>query len=358
MPTLRHILPLLLSVLMLIPTTANASASQQFINGGYIDMRVGLPLYHFYTRDYQGNIRVSEDISGNKVERYDYYPYGALFGESSPSQDYLYGGKEWERTYGMNHYDFHARWMNPLTTRFTTQDPLQLDYAELSSYSYCAGNPVLYIDPTGEFLDILWDIGNLIYDVYAAVDAHISGNHDKATEHWIDAGVDLAATIIPGVPAGGSKLARMADDVVDVATDATKTADKVTDASKSMKNASSIKEGKDFEKSSIQELKSNIDNIETQVTIVPKNGKGNVNGNRSRVDAFINNGDGTYSVIEYKLSDKTPLSKGQKAVQNHVTGGNQMFEVRSTVDHMGLIPGAEIQVKDYKVEYKYKYKFK
>ncbi len=80
-----------------------------------------------------------------------------------------------------------------------------------------------------------------------------------------------------------------------------------------------------------------------------------VKGNRSRVDAFINNGDDTYSVIEYKLSDKTPLSKGQKAVQNHVTGGNQMFEVRSTVDPMGLKPGAEIQVKDYKVEYKYKY---
>ena len=66
----------------------------------------------------------------------------------------------------------------------------------------------------------------------------------------------------------------------------------------------------------------------------------------------------SYSVIEYKLSDKTPLSKGQKAVQNHVNGGNQMFEVRSTVDHMNLYPGKPIQVKDYRVEYKYEYKLK
>ena len=200
-------------------------------DGGYIDMSGRLPLYHFYTHDYQGNIRVEEDILGLNVERYDYYPYGALFGEKSPSQNYLYGGKEWERSYGMNHYDFHARWMNPLTTRFTTQDPLQLDFAELSSYSYCAGNPILYIDPTGKFWETLWDIGNLIYDVGAAVDSHIRGYHDKATEHWIDAGVDLAATLIPFVPAGGSKLARMADDVVDATYDASKTADNVTAAS-------------------------------------------------------------------------------------------------------------------------------
>ena len=178
MPIIGRILPLLLSVLLLIPTTVNVSASQQTFDGGYIDMSGRLPLYHFYTHDYQGNIRVTEDMSGLNVERYDYYPYGALFGEKSPSQNYLYGGKEWERSYGMNHYDFHARWMNPLTTRFTTQDPLQLDFAELSSYSYCAGNPILYIDPTGTFWETLWDIGNLIYDVGAAVDSHIRGYHE------------------------------------------------------------------------------------------------------------------------------------------------------------------------------------
>ena len=170
MPLLRYILPLLLSLLLSIPTTANASASQQIIDGGYIDMSKNLKRYIFYTHDYQGNVRVAEDMLGLYVERYDYYPYGALFGEKSPSQNYLYGGKEWERSYGMNHYDFHARWMNPLTTRFTTQDPLQLDFAELSSYSYCAGNPILYIDPTGKEI---W-----INDIEYSIGMNYSGNNE------------------------------------------------------------------------------------------------------------------------------------------------------------------------------------
>ncbi len=302
MPNLRNILPLLLSVLLLIPTTVNVSASQQIFDGGYIDMSKNLKRYIFYTHDYQGNVRVAEDMLGLNVERYDYYPYGALFGEKSPSQNYLYGGKEWERSYGMNHYDFLARWMNPLTTRFTTQDSLQLDFAELSSYSYCAGNPILYIDPSGKFWETFWDIGNLIYDVGAAVDSHIRGYHDKATEHWIDAGVDLAATLIPFVPAGGSKLARMADDVVDATYDASKTADNVTDASNAInkvadatKNVDNVNsEIKIFQSQNNKIVKNNITFVQgynekaTKITIEIPNGYKKINQQSHGMPIFYN----------------------------------------------------------------------
>ena len=50
---------------------------------------------------------------------------------------------------GLNLYDFHARWQDHATGRFTTQDPLAEKYYALSPYTYCAGNPIMLIDPTG-----------------------------------------------------------------------------------------------------------------------------------------------------------------------------------------------------------------
>ena len=68
-------------------------------------------------------------------------------------------------------------------------------------------------------------------------------------------------------------------------------------------------------------------------------------------DQLIKNSDGTYSIVETKLSSKTPLSKGQKAVQKHVNQGNGVFEVRSNKG--GLSKGDKIQVKEYRRENKY-----
>ncbi len=47
------------------------------------------------------------------------------------------------------HYDFHARQYDPHLGLFTSPDPLSGDYPALSSYLYCAGNPVMFTDPTG-----------------------------------------------------------------------------------------------------------------------------------------------------------------------------------------------------------------
>ena len=120
---------------------------------GYVNARgnnaAALGDYRFYIRDYQGNNRVLVDYSGNAIERYDYYPYGGLFGEVNPEQWRMYGGKELQTVNGLNLYDFHARWQDYATCWFTTQDPLAEKYHALSPYIYCAGNPIMLTDPTG-----------------------------------------------------------------------------------------------------------------------------------------------------------------------------------------------------------------
>ena len=47
------------------------------------------------------------------------------------------------------------------------------------------------------------------------------------------------------------------------------------------------------------------------------------------VDQLIHNSDGTWTIVEVKLSNHTRLSDGQTAAMLEVKEGNGMFEVRS-----------------------------
>ncbi len=105
-------------------------------------------------KDWQGNVRVTIDRNGNVVEAVDYYPYGMVMEKdneiATDAQPYKYGGKELDRRFGYDSYDFEARVYDPALGRFTTPDPLAWDTPWVSPYSYCAANPIRYIDPTGE----------------------------------------------------------------------------------------------------------------------------------------------------------------------------------------------------------------
>lgn len=79
-----------------------------------------------------------------------------------------------------------------------------------------------------------------------------------------------------------------------------------------MKNPDRIAEGKEFGKSSAKSIIDTNYSSAAEVTLVPMNGKGNANGNRTRTDVLKGNNDDTYQIIEYKLTDSTPLTKGQK----------------------------------------------
>ena len=51
--------------------------------------------------------------------------------------------------HGYDTYDYVARGMYPAIMRFMTPDPLAEKYYSISSYAYCANNPIKFIDPTG-----------------------------------------------------------------------------------------------------------------------------------------------------------------------------------------------------------------
>ncbi|MCQ2093753.1 MAG: RHS repeat-associated core domain-containing protein [Bacteroidaceae bacterium] len=81
-----------------------------------------------------------------------YYPYGGTLTHSTNQgvQKFKYNGKEFDRTHGLDRYDYSARQYDPASGRFTSMDPLCEKYYNISPYSYCAGNPIRYVDPDGK----------------------------------------------------------------------------------------------------------------------------------------------------------------------------------------------------------------
>lgn len=120
----------------------------------------------------------------------------------------------------------------------------------LNSYAYSVNNPVIYVDPDGNFLDtfldvgfVTYDAGNTLYKGGQFLGAVFSGNFDRANESaqaflgsFTDLGVDTGAALIPFVPAGLTKV----DDVAKLANKA-KNFDAVAQQSKMLKGIENSK---------------------------------------------------------------------------------------------------------------------
>ena len=115
---------------------------------GYVNL-TGTQQYHYYLKDHQGNNRVVVNQSGTVEETNHYYPFGGVFASAGSIQPYKYNGKEFDNKKGLNWYDYGARHYDAALGRFTTNDPLAEKYYSMSPYTYCADNPVKFIDPNG-----------------------------------------------------------------------------------------------------------------------------------------------------------------------------------------------------------------
>jgi len=117
-------------------------------------------------------------------------PYGLPIADehySSAITPYKYSGKEFDTMNGLNLYDFEARFHDPALCQFPKADPLAEDYCPLSPYLYCAANPILFVDPSGNRISI--QVGGEIFYVrmssnmqYEAYDSNMepyTGNDPK-----------------------------------------------------------------------------------------------------------------------------------------------------------------------------------
>ena len=108
-------------------------------------------VYYFLT-DYQGSIKAVTDQTGAIVFNADYLPFGTQFGQNGSFADpHGFTGKEYDPDIGL--YYFNARWYDPETGRFISEDPAA-DPNSPNLYSYCGNNPVIRTDPSGKIFGI------------------------------------------------------------------------------------------------------------------------------------------------------------------------------------------------------------
>ena len=114
---------------------------------GYIPNDTTREETFFYHSDHLGSTSYITDDKAN-ITQYDaYLPYGELLvDEHSSSEDlpYKFNGKHFDEETGLYYYG--ARYINPIASIWYGVDRLAEKYSQLSSFSYCAGNPIKYVD--------------------------------------------------------------------------------------------------------------------------------------------------------------------------------------------------------------------
>ena len=137
---------------------------------GYVTFAAdGTPQYHFYLRDHLGNIRVVFDQTGAVEQVTHYYPFGGVMRESTNPglQPYKYGGKELDRTSGLDAYDFGARIYFADRMQWGQMDPLCEKYYDVSPYGYCGNYPVNAIDLHGDSITFVGNVDDINFAVAA-----------------------------------------------------------------------------------------------------------------------------------------------------------------------------------------------
>ena len=118
--------------------------------------------YNYFKKDQIGSTRAVLSAVGNSlqnVQSTDYYPFGLAYSTNNLNKNkYLFSGKELQdASIGgtiLGLYDFGARQYDPVIGRWLKQDRYACKYASISPYTYCANNPILFTDPTGDTLKV------------------------------------------------------------------------------------------------------------------------------------------------------------------------------------------------------------
>ncbi len=111
---------------------------------------------YYAVTDHLGTVHALVDDNGNVSESYRYDAFGNVLGvfdangqplpSSGIGNRYLFQGREYSWATGL--YNFRARWYDPLTGRWLSNDPIGIS-GGLNQYVAFGNNPVMFVDPWG-----------------------------------------------------------------------------------------------------------------------------------------------------------------------------------------------------------------
>ena len=116
----------------------------------------------YYTTDHLGSSSYLTNDLGQTTQIIAYMPYGEDWVNRNFTQNfrsnYKYNGKEKDPESG--YYNYGARYYGGNLPIWLSVDPLSDKYPHLTPYAYCAGNPIMLVDPDGREIWITGDDGN------------------------------------------------------------------------------------------------------------------------------------------------------------------------------------------------------
>jgi RHS repeat-associated protein len=103
----------------------------------------------WYLTDQEGTVGDIIDNSGAVTDHIDYGSFGNVLDESDPSAGdrFKYAGMQSDAAIGL-YYD-NARWYDPTSGRFVSQDPSGFSAGDADLYRYVGNDPTNAIDPSG-----------------------------------------------------------------------------------------------------------------------------------------------------------------------------------------------------------------
>jgi RHS repeat-associated protein len=161
--------------------------------------------YVYQYKDHLGNIRLSyRNIAGSLkiLEENNYYPFGLEHKgynkdnilSTNPAQKIKYNGKELQDELGLNQYDFGARFYDPAVGRWFTPDAFAEKYLSTGPYNYALDNPIIYIDPDGNQVELCCNWEKIIDAFNISIGGSVGvGLKAKVTKHF---SAGLGATIV------------------------------------------------------------------------------------------------------------------------------------------------------------------
>lgn len=195
---------------------------------------------YYFLADHQGSVRFVLDAAGDTVNTYQYDSFGRpLVISEGVESPYAFTGREYDAESGL--YYYRARYYDPRTGRFVSQDPARFDSGASNFYGYLENDPVNARDPSGmfSFWDAL-DVASFLWSAKEFIDCPGLGTGFNLL---LD-GIGLLP-IIPGIGTvrRGIDLADSASDALrlgDRANDAVRQADNVNDAVNAADTASDL----------------------------------------------------------------------------------------------------------------------
>ncbi len=117
----------------------------------------------WYLTDRQGSVRDLTDSAGVVLNRIDYSAFGEVASQTNAAAGdrFLYAGREFD--FGTGLYWNRARWYDPATGLFMSQDPIGFAGGDANLSRYVFNAPTNFTDPSGTIIREIILAGTLLF---------------------------------------------------------------------------------------------------------------------------------------------------------------------------------------------------